>query len=120
EASIVSPEPGTLSGLKTVGAIAQRMSQMGHRRSNYGLGRNSNLCTAYPSAADLARWLRPIHALCQEETHANTKCHSISSSEGGTVRPSALAVLRLMTSSNLVGNSTGKSPGLLPFKILST
>ena len=26
----------------------------------------------------------------------------------------------MMTSSNLVGNSTGKSPGLLPFKNLST
>jgi hypothetical protein len=38
---------------------------------------------------------------------------------GGTVRPSALAVLRLMTSSNLVGCSTGRSPGLAPLKILS-
>ena len=50
--------------------------------------------------------------------------HSITSSarartRGGMVMPSAFAVLRLMTSANLVGNSTGKSPGLLPFKILS-
>ena len=30
------------------------------------------------------------------------------------VRPSALAVLRLMTSSNFVGCSTGRSPGLAP------
>jgi hypothetical protein len=41
-------------------------------------------------------------------------------SAGGTVRPSAFAVLRLMTNSNLVGNSTGRSPGLAPFKILCT
>jgi hypothetical protein len=38
----------------------------------------------------------------------------------GTVRPSALAVLRLMTSSNFVGCTTGKSPALSPFNILAT
>ena len=43
-----------------------------------------------------------------------------ASSVGGTVRPSALAVLRLMTSSIFVGCSTGSSAGLAPFKILST
>jgi hypothetical protein len=42
------------------------------------------------------------------------------SSDGGMVRPSALAVLRLMTSSNFVGCSTGRSAGLAPFRILST
>jgi hypothetical protein len=36
---------------------------------------------------------------------------------GGIVRPSALAVFRLITSSNLVGAITGKSTGLAPFKI---
>jgi hypothetical protein len=35
------------------------------------------------------------------------------------VRPSALAVLRLMTSSNLEACSTGRSPGLVPRRILS-
>src|SRR5262249_30817138 len=51
--------------------------------------------------------------------------YSISASarasiEGGIVRASALAVLRLITISNLVGCSTGRSPGFVPFKILST
>src|SRR5262245_1793569 len=51
--------------------------------------------------------------------------HSITSSAsarsiGGTSRPSVLAVLRLITSSNFVGCSTGMSPGFSPFKILST
>ena len=41
-------------------------------------------------------------------------------SVGGTVRPIALAVLRLMTSSNLVGCWTGRSAGLLPLSIRST
>ena len=51
--------------------------------------------------------------------------HSITSSArassiGGTSRPSALAVVRLMTNSNLVGCSTGISPGFVPRRILST
>src|SRR6266700_4835957 len=39
---------------------------------------------------------------------------------GGISRPSAFAVLRLMTNSNLVGNSTGRSAGFAPLRILST
>ena len=35
-------------------------------------------------------------------------------SEGVTVRPSALAILRLMTSSNLADCSTGRSAGFSP------
>ena len=49
--------------------------------------------------------------------------HSITSSAmestlSGMVRPSALAVVRLMTNSNLVVCSTGRSAGLAPFRIL--
>jgi hypothetical protein len=40
-----------------------------------------------------------------------------ASTAGGTVRPSALAVVRLMTSSNFVGCSTGISPGCVPRRI---
>jgi len=51
--------------------------------------------------------------------NATGKSYSITSSarassDGGTVSPSALAVLRLITSSNLVGCSTGKSAGRVP------
>src|SRR5712691_11979270 len=42
-----------------------------------------------------------------------------ASSIGGTSSPSARAVLRLITSSNLVGACTGRSPGLAPLKIRS-
>ena len=41
------------------------------------------------------------------------------SSDGGIVRPRVFAVLRLMTNSNFVGCSTGRSAGLAPFRILS-
>src|SRR5215831_8554045 len=51
--------------------------------------------------------------------------HSITSSatssrSRGISRLSDLAVLRLITSSYLVGCSTGRSPGFAPFKILPT
>src|SRR6266436_4657504 len=39
---------------------------------------------------------------------------------GDRVIPSALAVLRLRTNSNFIGCSTGRSAGLVPFRILST
>ena len=38
----------------------------------------------------------------------------------GTVMPSALAVFRLITSSNFVACTTGSSAGFAPFRILST
>jgi hypothetical protein len=37
--------------------------------------------------------------------------------EGGTAMPSALAVLRLITSSIFVGRTTGKSAGFSPLRI---
>jgi hypothetical protein len=40
--------------------------------------------------------------------------------QGGIMRPNALAVLRLMTNSNLVNLSTGRSVGFVPCKILAT
>src|SRR5262249_59653542 len=48
--------------------------------------------------------------------------HSITSSASncivlGTVSPSAFAVLRLITSSNLVGCTTGKSAGVAPLRV---
>jgi ABC transporter substrate binding protein len=44
---------------------------------------------------------------------------AVASSVGGTVRPSALAVLRLMTSSYLVGAWTGRSAGFSPLSMRS-
>src|SRR5262245_32952690 len=51
--------------------------------------------------------------------------HSITSSArassvGGTSRPRALAATILMTSSYLVGISTGKSPGFVPLRMDAT
>jgi hypothetical protein len=43
-----------------------------------------------------------------------------SRNDSGIVSPSALAVVRLITSANLVGCSTGRSAGFAPRRILST
>ena len=40
--------------------------------------------------------------------------------DGGMVSPRALAVFMLITSSNRMGCSTGRSAGLVPLRILST
>jgi hypothetical protein len=62
----------------------------------------------------------------QHQTHGMRRSYySITSSartsnEGGTVRPSALAVFMLIMRTNLVGLCTGRSAGLVPLRILST
>src|SRR5205807_1284004 len=61
----------------------------------------------------------------QQRDELATPHHSITSSArtskvGGTSKPSALAVLRLMMVSYLVGASTGRSAGLAPRKMRST
>jgi hypothetical protein len=62
-------------------------------------------------AAEQRDELAPLHSMTSSAS---------ASSIGGISRPSALAALRLITISNLVGCSTGRSAGLVPFKILIT
>src|SRR5215472_9006344 len=52
-------------------------------------------------------------------THSITSS-AVASSVGGISRPSVFAIVRFMMRSNLVGNSTGRSPGFAPCRILST
>src|SRR6516164_5141420 len=68
---------------------------------------------------------RPCGDYSAGERDELASLHSITSSArasnvGGMVKSSALAAVRLISSSNLVGNSIGKSPGLAPLRILST
>src|SRR5262249_41695442 len=60
-----------------------------------------------------------------ERDEKSSPLHSIISSarastDRGILTPSAVAGLRVMTSSTFVGCSTGRSAGLLPFRIWST
>src|SRR5262249_54987905 len=83
-----------------------------------------------PNAVHRSTHLRPRrHAPNERGAQTDKKfpacAHSITSSarassDCGTVRPSAFAVFRLITSSKLVGRSTGRSAGLAPLRILST
>src|SRR5215813_13207194 len=80
-------------------------------------------CTPHTLALLRARRERPRRRTAKKSDELAPP-HSITSSArassaGEISRPSALAVLRLITSSNLVGCWTGKSPGLAPLKILS-
>src|SRR5262245_5518331 len=68
---------------------------------------------------------RPRHGGAAEQRYELAAPHSITSSarassDDGTSRPSALAVLRFTTSSYLVGACTGRSAGFSPFRMRST
>ena len=70
-----------------------------------------------------ARRQRPRRCRTAEQRYELAPDHSITSSArassvGETSSPSAFAVLRLMTSSNLVACSTGRSAALVPLRIL--
>src|SRR6516162_5591181 len=56
------------------------------------------------------------HESSGEESHSMTSS-ARARIDGGIVRPSASAVLRLITSSNVVGCWTGRSAGLAPLRI---
>src|SRR5215467_8915218 len=80
-----------------------------------------------PRAFDLLRPRRerPRRCCAAEQRDELAPSHSITSSArprsiGGTSRPSAFAVLRLITSSYLVGCCTGKSAGFVPRRMRST
>ena len=45
---------------------------------------------------------------------------ALASNADGTDRPSGLAILRLMTSANLVGSCTGRSAGFAPLRMRTT
>src|SRR5262249_32452467 len=72
-----------------------------------------------------ARSERPRGRPAAEQRNELAAFHSITSSArvsmvGGTSRPSAFAVFRLITSSYLVGACTGRSAGFSPFRMRST
>src|SRR5262245_26034848 len=76
--------------------------------------------------ADVLISLTAVIAAAPPSSAMNARLfHSITSSArassaGGTVRPSAFAVLRLMLSSYLVGACTGRSAGFSPLRMRST
>src|SRR5262249_42005275 len=73
----------------------------------------SSLCRERPRgrAAEQRDEIAPFHSITSSVR---------ASSDGGISRPSAFAVLRLITSSYLVGACTGRSAGFSPLRMRST
>jgi len=110
-------------------ASCPRLAETPPQREHHECG------TATRELPSLILSLQPVEALCQHvqrgRSHGGPPGFTVSdhywisssarpSTDGGIVRPRAVAVLRLMTSSNVVGCSTGRSAGLAPLRILST
>src|SRR5262249_20381693 len=104
----------------------ERLGQ-GSFASKSGKTRSEHIPSGLPPRADIVDALRhfrfvPGSDIC---TAANPRRYSITSlagasTDGGRVRPSALAALRLIASSYLVGACTGRSAGFSPLRMRST
>src|SRR6516165_1569136 len=82
------------------------------------------LMSALPPKADMGQSRCDVRFVPKADIlhRGNLRRYSITSSTrarsvGGISRPSAFAVLRLITNSNLVGSITGRSPGFSPLRI---
>src|SRR5262249_34511955 len=83
--------------------------------------RGKHADAAHPRRLLRARRKWPCCRRAADERDELAPPHSITSSAradkvGGTSRPSTFAVLRLMTNSNLVGCTTGRSEGCSPLR----
>src|SRR5262249_208188 len=97
------------------GLAGARLVEIGDRDRRAGLGQAKGDGPADAGAGageerERARRIRPSYSI-------TWSARTIS--ERGIVRPSAFAVLRLVTSSNWVGCSIGRSAGLAPLRIRS-
>ena len=101
--------------------------QLSRRRNqiNPGIAAWFSVVTGSPYSPAPARWAEsPNHfrfsILDFRLVDHRITLSALAKTLGEIVNPICFAVLRLITSSNLVGCSTGRSAGLAPFRILST
>jgi hypothetical protein len=112
-----------VSGVRHGSNLEPVMSALGQKRTFGPLIAMS----ALPPKADIRRRYCDVRFVPKADScaAANDDDYSITSSAwasmaGGTVRPSAFAVLRLMTNSNLVDCCTGRFAGCSPLRMRST
>ncbi len=75
--------------------------------------------SGHPSAqSKCPLWAKSRLMHCSKESLYSITSSAIESKFSGTSMPSALAVVRLMTRSNLFDCSTGSSAGLAPLRML--
>ena len=110
----------------SVAAIV-RLCRSGHPRSRsppWCMHRPMSALERITDSSQTSRHVRKVPTT-DSRSAANKSHHSITSSArakrvGGIVSPSALAVIRLMTSSTLVLCWIGRSAGLAPLRIFPT
>src|SRR5260221_7225475 len=106
------------------------ITQFGHSFEKIGIDRRLPGLNANKADTQHLLWLlrarreRPSRSRAAEKRNELATFHSITSSArastvGGMSRPSAFAVLRLITSSYLVGACTGRSAGFSPLRMRS-
>lgn len=78
------------------------------------------LTHVHPHELKAERQRRALRILADACSITQIRWSALSSSDGGIVRPSVLAVLRLTTSSNREACRMGRLPGSAPLRILST
>jgi hypothetical protein len=88
-------------------------------------GFRRKVMSALPPKADMCGATRDVRFGPEADSRSKKDCYSMTSSAaiskpGGTVKPSAFAVLRLTTVSNFVGVCTGRSAGFAPRRMRST
>ena len=133
-------EPGTAAGFTVFAGAAfvtpqqpQMASRVKQRRAVLSESRRREICTSGSTAAMVTASLivasvipaRLSKRCAAKQRDEFSTLHSITSSARpssviGNVRPSALAVLRLIASSTLVDCCTGRSAGLSPLTIRPT
>jgi hypothetical protein len=86
------------------------MSALGHKQTSVDSGWRG-------ATSDILRVFGRVHA--PKKPAYSTTSSACTIRDAGNLIPSAFAVLRLTTSSNLVGCSTGSSVGFWPLMILS-
>src|SRR5262245_40070410 len=119
----VDPDIAVLRPTQLPQALAKRFDAGAHIGGALAPHEQTN----FPHSLALlrARRERPRGHRAAEQRYECAAVHSITSSAatsrpGGTVRPSAFAVLRLTIISNLVAACTGSSAGLSPRRMRST
>src|SRR5262249_26538531 len=120
----VEPEVATLRPAERLKALPKRDHVALSHRVTFGKRRH-HADVPYRLALLRPCHQRPRSRRAAEPRGERASPHPITSSArtnrvSGIVRPSALAVVRLMRSWNFVGCSTGRSLGLAPRRILST
>jgi hypothetical protein len=103
----------------TAGRVMSVLLDGGSARTRLRVGTVATEAELVSSITHYPRVVIPVRIMAAEAR----SCYSINSSAvansvSGMVSPSALAVLRLMTNSNRIDCTTGRSAGLAPLRML--